>query len=133
LVILSISQLCAIPGRRAKNPWDRVQFEAMPLTVIEHVREDGSIRHGPGSTVLPAQAVKLEATARLEMGNTSAVEGIGVIGEYRIDWCASYRLYFAKDGADIVTLLGGEGRNRPQFAENTGAILWSVRAHEASE
>ena len=62
------------------------------------------------------------------MGNTSAVKWIGVIGEYRIDWGPGYRVYLAKDGEDIVILLGGGTKRRQQadievrrrFGQNIG-------------
>ena len=60
----------------------------MPLTVVEYTREDGSNPYKAwfdGLSVQAAAKVSV-ARARVEMGNTSAVKWIGVIGEFRIDW-----------------------------------------------
>jgi hypothetical protein len=64
-----------------------VTIGKMPLTVAEYVREDGAKPYQAWFDDLPAQAAAKASTARarLEMGNTSAVKWIGVIGEYRID------------------------------------------------
>jgi hypothetical protein len=67
------------------------------------------MRYGPGSTVLSAQAAK--------------IRGRG----------ASRWATLLPSGGLALTLLGGEGRNRPQFVANKRAIPWSKRAHEASE
>jgi putative addiction module killer protein len=76
----------------------------MSLAVVEYVREDGSKPYQAWFDDLPAQTAAKVATARarLEMGNTSAVKWIGVIGEYRIDWGPGYRVYLAKNGEDLV-------------------------------
>ncbi len=47
------------------------------------------------------------AKVRLELGNTSSVKWIGVLGEYRIDWGPGYRIYLAKDGDALIVLFGG--------------------------
>src|SRR5437763_12896992 len=78
----------------------------MPLTVVEYVREDGGNPYGQWFASLPAQAADKIAVARqrLEMGNTSKVKWIGVIGEYRIDWGPGYRIYLARDGGSLIIL-----------------------------
>jgi putative component of toxin-antitoxin plasmid stabilization module len=66
----------------------------MAFTVVEYVREDGSSPYGRWFADLPAQTAAKIAVARqrLEMGNTSRIKWIGVIGEYRIDWGPRYRI-----------------------------------------
>ena len=52
---------------------------------------------------------------RLEQGNLSEVEpvGLGVL-ERRIDWGPGYRVYFGRDGARLLILLGGGTKKRQQ-------------------
>lgn len=99
----------------------------MPLIVVEYVREDGDIPYEAWFNDLSAQAAAKVATARarLEMGNTSAVKWLGVIGEYRIDWGPGYRVYIAKDGADLVILLGGGTKRRQQADIERARSLWA--------
>jgi putative addiction module killer protein len=99
----------------------------MPLAVVEYVRKDGSKPYQAWFDNLPAQAAAKVATARarLEMGNTSAIKWIGVIGEYRIDWGPGYRIYLAKDGEDLVILLGGGTKRRQQADIEHAKILWT--------
>jgi putative addiction module killer protein len=59
------------------------------------------------------------------MGNTSAIKWIGVIGEYRIDWGPGYRVYLAKDGEDLVVLLGGGTKRRQRVDIERAKILWT--------
>jgi putative addiction module killer protein len=99
----------------------------MALAVAEYVREDGSKPFQSWFDSLPAQAAAkvVVARARLEMGNTSAIKWIGVIGEYRIDWGPGYRIYLASDGEDLVILLGGGTKRRQQADIERAKILWT--------
>lgn len=99
----------------------------MSLRVFEYVREDGSIPFAAWFNDLPAQAAAKVATARarLEMGNTSGVKWIGTIGEHRIDWGPGYRVYLAKDGEEIVILLGGGTKRRQQADIKRAKALWA--------
>jgi putative addiction module killer protein len=99
----------------------------MPLTVVAYVRANGSRPYQEWFDDLSAQAAAKVATARarLEMGNTSAVKWIGVIGEYRIDWGPGYRVYLAKDGANLVILLGGGTKQRQQKDVERARMLWA--------
>ncbi len=48
------------------------------------------------------------ALTRLEQGNTSHVKGVGSgVFELKIDFGPGYRIYFGKDGPEIVILLAG--------------------------
>lgn len=97
------------------------------MIVVEYVREDGFSPYGAWFNDLPVQAAAkiVVARARLEMGNTSSVKWIGGIGEYRIDWGPGYRVYLAKDGADIVILLGGGTKQRQRTDINRAKALWA--------
>ena len=107
----------------------------MPLTVLEYVRENGTIPYAIWFNGLSAQAAAKVATARarLELGNTSSVKWIGAIGEYRIDWGPGYRVYLAKDGDDVVILLGGGTKRRQQTGVERARALWAeYRARKAA-
>ena len=63
-----------------------------------------------GSTALPAQAAAKVAVAvtRMSHGNLSDVTGGGEgVLERRIDWGPGYRIYFGKDGDQLIILLDG--------------------------
>jgi len=48
------------------------------------------------------------AVLRMEAGNFSAAKGAGAgIFELRLDFGPGYRVYFGKDGEQLVILLGG--------------------------
>ena len=67
------------------------------------------------------------ALARLEQGNVSHVKGVGGgVLELRIDYGPDYRLYFGKDGAHVVILLGGGTKKRQNRDIRTAQDLWTV-------
>lgn len=66
---------------------------------------------------LNAQAAAKVTTSllRLEQGNTSNVKGVGAgVLELKIDFGPGYRVYFGKDGAEIVILLAGGTKKKQQ-------------------
>jgi putative addiction module killer protein len=108
----------------------------MPLTVVEYVRGDGAVPYATWFDDLPAQAAAKVtiARARLEMGNTSPVKWIGAIGEYRIDWGPGYRIYLAREGEDIVILLGGGTKRRQQVDIERAKVFWAeYKSRKAAE
>jgi putative component of toxin-antitoxin plasmid stabilization module len=72
----------------------------MRLTVVEYIRADESNPYREWFDGLDPQAAAKVATAilLLEMGNTSRVKWIGVIGEYRINWGPGYRILSREGG-----------------------------------
>jgi putative addiction module killer protein len=67
------------------------------------------------------------ALYRLEQGNFSNVEGVGGgVYEYKIDFGPGYRIYFGKDGDQLVVLLGGSGKERQSAAIATAQAAWAV-------
>jgi len=66
----------------------------------------------------PQTAAKVTtAITRLSLGNWSNVKGAGKgVFEYKIDYGPGYRIYFGKDGPDLVILLAG-GTKRRQSAD----------------
>lgn len=88
----------------------------MTLHVEEYIRADGSIPYRAWFDGLDAQAAARVATAmlRMAMGNTSNVKWFEGIGEYVLDWGPGYRVYLAKDGAELILLYGGGTKRRQE-------------------
>jgi putative addiction module killer protein len=62
-----------------------------------------------------ARARITRAVTRLEQGNYSNVKPVGEgVLEYRIDFGPGYRVYFGRDGDDLVILLTGGTKKRQQ-------------------
>lgn len=51
---------------------------------------------------------------RLSLGNIGNVKWFAGIGELRIDWGPGIRVYLAREGANVVVLLGGGTKRRQQ-------------------
>ena len=73
----------------------------------------------------PVVAAKV-ATAqyRMQQGNLSSIEWFRGIGEYKISYGAGWRIYLAKDGVEIIILLGGGSKNRQQRDIDRAVELW---------
>jgi putative addiction module killer protein len=84
------------------------------MRIGEYVRADRSNPYRRWFDSLNAQAAAKVAVAafRLSQGNTSSVKWFDGIGEYRIDWGPGYRIYLARDGAELIILYGGGTRKR---------------------
>jgi putative addiction module killer protein len=68
-------------------------------------------------------AVALE---RIVQGNKSSIEGVGEgVSEYKIDWGPGYRIYFGKDGDQLVILLGGGNKKRQNRDIADAKAAWS--------
>jgi len=66
------------------------------------------------------------ALYRLGQGNFSNAKGVGGgVFEYRIDFGPGYRVYFGKDGAAFVILLGGSTKKRQSLAIAAAAGAWT--------
>lgn len=62
---------------------------------------------------------------RLSLGNTSNVKGVGQgVLELKIDFGPGYRVYFGKDGSDIVILVGGGTKKSQQRDIIAARVLW---------
>ncbi len=83
----------------------------------------------------PQAAAKVAiAVTRLELGNVSNVKGIGgSVFECRVDFGPGYRIYFGRDGDDIVILLGGGTKKRQQHDIETAQARWSDYKRRKSE
>ena len=55
------------------------------------------------------------ALVRIRQGNLSNTKGVGSgVFEFRIDFGPGYRIYFGKDGEQLVILVGGGTKKRQQ-------------------
>ena len=85
------------------------------IEIREFLDEKGSSPYGKWFNRLNAMAAVKVATAihRMEQGNFSNVKGVGAgVYEYRIDFGPGYRIYFGKDGDQLVILLAGGTKKR---------------------
>jgi putative addiction module killer protein len=76
---------------------------------------------------LNAEAARKVTTAlyRVGVGNFSNVKGVGSgVYECRVDFGPGYRIYFGKDGAHIVILLGGGTKQRQQNDIKLAVARW---------
>jgi putative addiction module killer protein len=104
------------------------------MFLVEYIRSDGSNPFKTWFDDLDSQAAAKVAVAitRLEAGNTSNVKGIGKIAEYRIDWGPGYRVYFGRDGVELLLLLGGgTKRNQDKDIERAEALFAEYKARKA--
>lgn len=66
------------------------------------------------------------ALTRLAHGNVSNVKGVGSgVLEYRIDFGPGYRLYFGRDGEEMVLMLCGGTKKRQQSDIAKAIAFWS--------
>ena len=98
----------------------------MSYQLRELVLPDGSSPYADWFLTLDsiAAAKVTVAAARMEQGNLSNVEWFRGIGEYKIDWGPGYRVYLAKDGLEIIVLLGGGSKKRQQRDIDEAMTLW---------
>lgn len=81
----------------------------MPI-IKEYTDKTGRSSFSKWFEELNSEAAAKITTAiyRLEQGNFSRVEGVGEgVYEYKIDFGPGYRIYFGKDGTELVILLCG--------------------------
>ncbi len=71
-------------------------------------------------------AVKVTtATLRMQQGNLSNIEWFRGIGEFKLNFGAGWRIYLAKDGLEIVMLLGGGSKRSQQKDIDRAVALWN--------
>jgi putative addiction module killer protein len=68
----------------------------------------------------------IAAVLRMEGGNFSAAKAIGAgVSELRMDFGPGYRVYFGKDGEQLVILLAGGSKKRQQADIEAAKALWA--------
>jgi len=97
------------------------------IDLREYLGIDGRSLFGEWFDRLNSEAARRVTTAlyRLGLGNFSNVKGVGAgVFEYRIDFGPGYRIYFGKDGDQIVILLFGGSKQRQQDDIALAAQCW---------
>ena len=82
-----------------------------------YVDQDGNRRFDEWFDGLDAAAAAKVTIAltRMALGNFSKVKGVGSgVFECKIDFGPGYRIYFGKDGENLVILTGGGTKKRQQ-------------------
>lgn len=65
------------------------------------------------------------ALRRLAEGNISHVKSVGEgVSELKIDFGPGYRVYFGRDGLELVILLGGGTKKRQQSDIEQAHVRW---------
>lgn len=73
----------------------------------------------------PAAAKVTTAIIRMEQGNVSNVKGVGAgVFECRVDFGPGYRIYFGKDGDQIIILVAGGTKKRQQGDIHVAIVRW---------
>jgi putative addiction module killer protein len=74
----------------------------------------------------PTASAKItRAIVRMQQGNFSNVKSVGEgVLEYKIDFGPGYRIYFGRDGDEIVILLTGGTKKRQQRDVDTAKDYW---------
>ncbi len=73
----------------------------------------------------PAAAKVKTAITRLEQGNASNVKSVGSgVSERIVDFGPGYRIYFGKDGDEIIILLGGGEKDGQQRDIELAITRW---------
>lgn len=97
------------------------------MEILEYQTEDGrSVFAKWFDGLEPVAAAKVTtALTRLALGNTSNVKSVGSgVSELKIDFGPGYRVYFGRDGAEIVILLGGGTKQRQQRDIAAAQLHW---------
>ena len=97
------------------------------IHVREYLARDGRSLYAEWFNELEAGAAArvVSAVTRLSLGNFSNVKGVGSgVFEYRIDFGPGYRIYFGKDGEQLVILLAGGTKKRQQRDIRQAIARW---------
>lgn len=106
------------------------------LDVREYIDPIGRSKFRKWFDGLNASAASKVATAviRLRGGNFSNVKGVGVgLFEYRVDFGPGYRIYFGKDGEQLVILMGGGSKSRQRSDIAAAAASWQEYKQRKTE
>jgi putative addiction module killer protein len=73
----------------------------------------------------PAAAKVAVAVTRMKQGNLSNAKAVGHgVVEFKINYGPGYRIYFGRDGARLVILLGGGTKKRQSSDIANAVALW---------
>ena len=98
------------------------------VEIVQYEAADGHCRFADWFDRLePRAAAKVRvALARMEAGNPGDVKPVGDgVSERRIDYGPGYRVYFGRDGDQLVILLCGGTKKRQQNDIDQAKALWA--------
>ena len=80
----------------------------------------------------PASVRVTRTLEQLAKGNLSNAKSVGSgVHEYRIDFGPGYRIYFGREGLEIVLLLTGGDKRRQQRDINAAISYWTDHKRHA--
>jgi len=100
---------------------------SMSFQVLELLLDDGVSPYAQWFDGLTPDVAAKVATAkyRVQLGNLSSIEWFRGIGEYKINYGAGWRIYLAKDGIELIVLLGGGSKSGQQGDIDRAVDLWT--------
>jgi putative addiction module killer protein len=105
-----------------------MSYHLLVYELRDYVDAKGRIpfRDWVASLDAPVRSRIIAATLRMGFGNFSACKSAGSgLSELRVDFGPGYRIYFGKDGEEIVVLLGGGTKRHQQFDIDAARTLWT--------
>jgi putative addiction module killer protein len=96
--------------------------------LLEYVRDDGHCPFAEWFGRLDHQAAAKVTTAivRMKSGNFGDHQSVGGgVMERRINYGPGYRIYFGRDGASVVILLGGGTKSRQNSDIKHAQATWA--------
>lgn len=97
------------------------------MKLVEYQTSDGICPFAEWYSDLDAIAAAKVTVAmvRMEQGNFSNAKGVGAgVQEFRIDFGPGYRMYFGRDGDQLVILLAGGTKKRQQKDIEAAQARW---------
>ena len=97
------------------------------MMIKEYIEKNGQSPFARWFETLESVAAAKVITAlyRLEQGNHSNVKSVGEgVLEYKIDFGPGYRIYFGKDGLELIILLGGGSKKQQNKDINLAKQKW---------
>jgi putative addiction module killer protein len=98
------------------------------IELLEYVDAKGRSPYRDWLVKLDAVAIArvIAAVLRMEDGNFSSARSVGAgVSELRLDFGPGYRIYFSRDGEQLVILLAGGSKKRQQADIETARTLWA--------
>lgn len=97
------------------------------MKILEYLDQTGRSPFAEWFASIEARAASKVTIAleRVSSGNLSNVKGVGHgLLEYRLDYGPGYRIYFGRDGEEIVILLADGTKKRQQNDIDTAQERW---------
>ena len=97
------------------------------MAIRDYLLPDGRSPYARWFTRLDARAAAKVSVAltRLGLGNDSNTKSLGGgVSELKIDFGPGYRVFYGKDGDQLIILLGGGTKKRQSEDIETAKALW---------